>query len=208
VVAAGVTVGAAVLVATGYAAVNPLANGAPTTPAVTVSAPAGTALWNGMVLPAGPEGPTDPGGDVASGFARTELGAAMAAAHLSVRIDPYAGPASFTPTITGQTYGGDPAVLLAATQARYDTAAARAGVTDGGPIPTSTGQIVGWRIDGWGPDAPATVHLRVTGPDGVDTDYGIAVVWVHGDYALVDPTRADTFTTTPAADPSSYRSFR
>ena len=131
----------------------------------------------------------------------------MAAAHLSVRIDAYAGPASFDPTITTQTFGGDPAALLGATQARYDTAAARAGITDGGPIPTSTGQILGWSTDGWAPDYPTTVHLLVTSPDGTDTDYAIGVVWVDGDYQLIDPTRADTFTTSPAADAGTYRRF-
>jgi hypothetical protein len=181
----------------GYAAVTTLG----AAPAPTTSATA-TAAWNGMALPAGPDGPTDPAGDVATGFARTELGAAMAAAHLSVRIDPYAGPASFEPTITTQTLGGDPGALLAATRDRYTSLG---GV--GGPIPTTTGQITGWRIDGWTPDAPTTVHLRVAGPSGTATDYGIAVVWVDGDYALVDPTRADTFTTRPADDPTSYRSF-
>ena len=187
----------ALLTVGGYAAVSTLG----ADPAPTAAATA-TAAWNGMALPAGPDGPTDPGGDVATGFARTELGAAMAAAHLSVRIDPYAGPASFEPTITTQTHGGDPGALLAATRDRYTALGG-----DGGPIPTTTGQITGWRIDGWTPDTPTTVHLRVAGPAGAATDYGIAVVWVDGDYALVDPTRADTFTTRPADDPTSYRSF-
>ena len=191
----------ALLTVGGYAAVSTLA--ADTDPAPTAAAAStSTVSWNGMALPAGPDGPTDPGGDVATGFARTELGAAMAAAHLSVRIDPYAGPASFEPTITTQTHGGDPGALLAATHDRYTALGG-----DGGPIPTTTGQITGWRIDGWTPDTPTTVHLRVTGPAGAATDYGIAVVWVDGDYALVDPTRADTFTTRPADDPTSYRSF-
>jgi hypothetical protein len=126
----------------------------------------------------------------------------MAAAHLSVRIDPYAGPQSFTPTILTQTPGGDPAALLGATQARYTAAGG-----DGGPIPTSTGQIAGWRAQDWTPDAPTTIHLRVTSPDGTATDYGITVVWVDGDYHLLDPTRDDTFTTTPAQPAENYRSF-
>jgi hypothetical protein len=189
----------ALLTAGGYAAVSALG----ADPAPTVAAAATTTVaWNGMALPAGPDGPTDPAADVASGFARTELGAAMAAAHLSVRIDPYAGPASFEPTITTQTHGGDPAALLAATRDRYTELGG-----DGGPIPTTTGQITGWRIDGFTPDAPTTVHLRVADPGGSATDYGIAVVWVDSDYALVDPTRADTFTTRPADDPETYRSF-
>jgi hypothetical protein len=188
----------------GAAAVSTLADDPAAASATT---PSQVALWNGMALPAGPHGPTDPAGDIATGFGHSELGAAMAAAHLSVRIDPYAGPASFTPTITGQTYGGDPAALLDATRARYDQIAAAAGITDGGPIPTSTGQITGWSTEDWTPAAPSTVHLRVVGVDGIATDYGITVVWADGDYRLLDPTRADTFTTRPADDPSSYRSF-
>ena len=195
----GAAAAVALLTAGGYAAVSALgADPAPTAAAAATS----TVAWNGMALPAGPDGPTDPAADVASGFARTELGAAMAAAHLSVRIDPYAGPASFEPTITTQTHGGDPAALLAATRDRYTELGG-----DGGPIPTTTGQITGWRIDGFTPDAPTTVHLRVADPGGSATDYGIAVVWVDSDYALVDPTRADTFTTRPADDPETYRSF-
>jgi hypothetical protein len=155
-----------------------------------------------MVLPAGPDGPADPAADVARGFTRSELGAAMAAAHLGVRIDAYAGPASFEPTITTQTWGGDPAALLQATRDRYDRAGG-----DGGPIPTSAGQFTGWRIHGWTPDAPVTVQLRVIGPQGAATEFGIDVVWVDGDYALVDPTRTDTFTTRPADPADDYRSF-
>jgi hypothetical protein len=203
--AVGVLVAAAAVVLLtfgGWVVVSTL--GPDPAPAASVTS---TVPWNGMSLPTGPDGPDDPGGPVAAGFAHTELGAAMAAAHLSVRIDPYAGPASFEPTITTQTFGGDPAALLEATQDRYDTAAARAGITDGGPIPTSTGQILGWSTDGWAPDYPTTVHLLVTSPDGTDTDYGIGVVWVDGDYQLLDPTRDDTFTTSPAADADTYRRF-
>ena len=81
----------------GYTAVTTLGDDLAPTAAVSATVP-----WNGMSLPTGPDGPADPAGDVASGFAHTEAGAAMAAAHLSVRIDAYAGPASFEPTITDQ----------------------------------------------------------------------------------------------------------
>ena len=204
--AVGVLVAAAAVVLLtlgGYTAVTTLG----TEPAQTASVSA-TVPWNGMSLPTGPDGPADPAGPVAAGFAHTELGAAMAAAHLSVRIDPYAGPASFEPTITTQTFGGDPAALLGATQDRYDTAAARAGVTYWlGRSPPPPARSSAGTSTGWAPDAPTTVHLLVTGPDGTDTDYGIGVVWVDGDYRLLDPTRDDTFTTTPAADPETYRRF-
>jgi hypothetical protein len=186
----------------GYATVNQARESQIVTAAASASVP-----WNGMSLPTGPDGPEDPAGPVAEGFAHTELGAAMAAAHLSVRIDPYAGPASFAPTISERTFGGDSTALLAATQDRYEAAAARANLKDDGPIPTSTGQIGGWRIDQWSPDSPATVHLLVTAPDGDLLDYKVDVVWVDGDYLLIDPTRADQLVVTPDPDPSTYRSF-
>ena len=206
-VAGGAALAIAALITGGYATANSFLAPAPSPAATDAPAPA-AARWNGMTLPAGPDGPDDPAGPVAAGFAHTELGAAMAAAHLSVRIDPYAGPASFGPTITRQTIGGDAAALLAATSARYEEVAARSEVADGGPIPTATGQIVGWRTDGWAPDTQTTVHLLVIGDGGEGTDYAIAVAWADGDYALIDPTRPGTFTTGAAGDPTSYRSFR
>ncbi len=196
------TVALLLMAGVGYAAVSQAREGQ-----VVTAAPSVTVPWNGMSLPTGPDGPEDPAGSVAEGFAHTELGAAMAAAHLSVRIDPYAGPASFVPTITEQTFGGDSTALLDATQDRYEAAAARANLKDDGPIPTSTGQIGGWRIDQWSPDSPATVHLLVTAPDGDLLDYKVDVVWVDGDYLLIDPTRADQLVVTPDPDPSTYRSF-
>jgi hypothetical protein len=163
--------------------------------------------WQGTWLPTGPDGPSDPSAATVSGFGHSDRGAAMAAAHLAVRIDPYAGPSAFAPTITTQTYGGDPDGLLASTEAAYRRAAAEADVPDGAPVPTAPGRILGWRTDGWRPDGPVTVHLLVATPSAEHVDFAIAVTWVDGDYRLVDPTRDDTFVTSPAADPSRYTSF-
>lgn len=175
--------------------------------APTAATSSALVAWQGTWLPTGPDGPRDPGAPAVAGFSRTPLGAAMAAAHLSVRIDPYAGPASFAPTITGHTYGGDPADLLERTQAAYDDRAGNAGVSGGGPIPTSTGRIVGWRAQEWVADGPVTVHLLVVTTAGHRVDYAIQVTWVEGDYRLVDPTSAGTFVTTSNPDPRTYTRF-
>lgn len=196
--AAAAAAAAGVLALGGYAA-------AATWPSPATPSAVRTADWNGMQLPAGPDGPADPSAAVASGFARTELGAAAAAAHLSVRIDPRAGPASFAPTIAGQTVGGDPDALLAATRTAYDDLAAAAGVADGAPVPGARPVIAGWRTSGWNGDG-GTVHLRVLPPGGGPaSDYAIDVVWAQGDWALLDP--ADRFSTAPADPPDDYRSF-
>ncbi|MGB8021302.1 MAG: hypothetical protein WCF04_08750, partial [Candidatus Nanopelagicales bacterium] len=163
--------------------------------------------WQGTWLPTGPDGPSDPAAPSASGFSHTELGAAMAAAHLGVRIDAYAGPSAYRPTITRQTYGGDPSELLARTEAAYRQAAAASGVPKGEPIPTSPGRIIGWRTDAYDTDRPVTVHLLVSTPSGGQLDFAIEVTWVDGDYRLVDPTREETFVTTADPDPRTYSSF-
>lgn len=170
----------------------------PTAPATTATA------WNGMTLPVSTSDGPSTFGATASGFAHTELGAALAATNLSVRIDPYAGSDSFDPTISKQTFGGDPEALLQATNKRYQDQATKAGVSDGDPIPTSTGAIVGYRIDDYSADGPTTVHLLVTAPDGQQLDFAIDVIWSDGDYRLVDPTRSTTFVRTSAEDSSSY----
>jgi hypothetical protein len=201
---AGIGVAAVVLVGAGTAVAagrddSPPARVAPSTSAAVA--------WHGTWLPASPDGPADPAAPIVTGFAHTPTGAALAAAHLSVRIDPYAGPASFTATIRDQTYGGDPGALLASTRAAYQKAAHAAGVDDGAPVPSPVGRITGWAAPGWTPDGPVTVHLRVSAPDGGLLDYAIAVAWVNGDYRLVDPTSAGTFVTTTAPDADGYTPF-
>lgn len=174
-------------------------------PAPTATTP--VVAWQGTWLPTGPDGPSDPAAPNASGFSHTELGAAMAAAHLGVRIDAYAGPSAFRPTITRQTYGGDPAKLLARTEAAYRRAAAASGVSTGEPIPTSPGRIIGWRTNAWHPDGPVTIHLLVSTASGGQLDFAIEVTWVDGDYRLVDPTREETFVTSADPDPRTYTPF-
>lgn len=194
-VAALVLVGAVLVGVLGW---NPLPGWAPSATAMTATA------WNGMTLPvSSSDGPTT-FGDTASGFAHTQVGAALAAANLSVRIDPYAGPESFSPTITEQTFGGDPQALLKATNRRYQQQAIKAGISDGSPIPTSTGTILGYRIADYSADGPTTVHLLVSAPDGQQLDFGIDVIWSQGDYRLVDPSRSTTFVRSTTQDSSGY----
>ena len=149
-------------------------------------------LWErtGVMLPvSSADGPTTLG-DAASGFARTSLGAALAAAHLSVRIDPAAGPGVYRPTIENQMAGGTGRVL-AAVDAQYLSEAAASSVADGAPLPVQAATIDAYRVDEYN-SSSATVHLLVTPPAGGSTDFAVAVVW--------DEARGDWILQAPAAD--------
>jgi hypothetical protein len=147
-----------------------------------------------MVLPVSPTDGPQRLSDVAAGFARTELGAALAAAHLSVRVDPAAGAEVFRPTIE-QQMTGDTARVLAAVEAAAATPATST------PATSTPASITGYRVDAFTPDA-ATVHLRVVSPGGAATDFAVPVVWdaEAADWLLVAPApQADALFATSAA---------
>jgi hypothetical protein len=198
-VLAALVVSAAQLLAPATPQPAPAAPTAATQPADVPATPDVTAwTWprTGMTLPVSPTDGPQRLSDVAAGFARTELGAALAAAHLSVRVDPAAGADVFGPTID-QQMTGDTARVLAAVEAAATSPTAATGTTPS----TAPAAITGYRVDAFTPDA-ATVHLRVVSAGGAATDFAVPVVWdgERGDWLLVAPgPQADAlFATAPA----------
>lgn len=131
-------------------------------------------------------GPTVVNDTTVSGFAHTQTGAALAAAHLAARTDPHTGPAVFGPIITNQATGPT-ADVLATRQNEYAAMAKVAKVTPPAPIIEPTNAFVGYRIDQWTADGPVVVRLLMQSPAG---NYGEAtptVVWdsTANDYKLV-----------------------
>lgn len=129
----------------------------------------------------------------ASGFAQSELGAAMAALHLAVRTDPATSPAVFGPAITEQTTG-DSAAFLATRTSQYEALSQAAGVPSGQPVTAPTGSMIGWKIAGWAPDQQNTVHLLVQIPNsGKYVDIAVNVMWdtAADDYTLVATSSGD-----------------
>lgn len=157
--------------------------------------------WRGATLPASDaDGPRDLTDTHAAGFARTPLGAALAAVHLSVRIDPHAGPDTFEPTIRQQV-SGNTQQLLASVQRTYIALAQQAGVTDGAPIIAATGAITGWRIDDdTSGSRPVVVDLRVDVPGGTAVNFAVTVTWDPrtNDWTLESPHGAEAFAMTDA----------
>lgn len=163
--------------------------------------------WQGMRLPRDQDaGPSSISGGLATGFARTAKGAALAAANLSVRIDAHAGPDCFLPTIRRQVDGSGEA-LEQATLAAYRQASTAAGRPAQGPIPTAANRIAGWQIAEFDRSGPVLVDLLVETPADRAIRFGIRVVWRSGSWKLTDPLKDPrTFVSSPTKR-SGYESF-
>ena len=204
---------AAVILGGGVAFALPSRTPAPPGPAATATAgPAGTAgagragqpqvprvslasvRWSdfyGVELPVSAQaGPRELSGGRAAGFARTPLGALLAAVNIAVRANAQWGPRIFTPVIRGQVTGPDAAALLAGCQAAYDQAAQAAGVTGGQPLGTVQVTEQAFRWVTWTP-AAAIIELVSAGPGPQGTTVRastqVQAVWAGGDWKVIAP---------------------
>jgi hypothetical protein len=170
--------------------------------AVTMVAFMGTALPTHSV-----HGPFDVDEFCAAQFARTELGAAMAATHIAVRTAPAVGPRVFAPTISEQTRG-DSDRLLALRHGQYEQLAIAHKVAFGEPVPQPGGLIVAWSIDGFDPTGIVTVALLARTESGDEVGVSVDVVWDLGAadwHVVVNPT--GSFTSGPVSDVTGYTFF-
>jgi hypothetical protein len=155
-------------------------------------------------------GPRDSAGGRARGFARTPLGAVLAAVHISVRLCPQAGPAVFEPTLIGQVVGADKDGLAAQLAEDYQAARAQLGLPYGAPAGRLYSTTTGYQVEMQGADA-ATVLLLIEGPGqdgGVLVALATHVQWTGSDWVLEAPTRGDWSTVASVVtDPSGYRRF-
>lgn len=140
------------------------------------------------------------------GFAQTELGAALAAVHISTHIDPYTGPDTFVPTINEQIVG-DTAALTARYQAFYDQEATPAQKKNSEPLQATTGQFVGWNIPNF--DATGTTDVQIlVRAEGNDYAFVVPVSWHEGDWKAkpdIDAQGAHFQSTT--ADTDTFQPF-
>ena len=165
------------------------------TPAAKALADADDLRWvtvAGAVVPvsaaAGPRQTTTDGR--ARGFARSPLGAVLAAAHISVRLCPQAGPAVFGATLRDQVTGAHTAALARQLDDDYEQARAQLGVPYGEPAGQLYSTTRGYRLDALAGDT-ATVRLLLQGPSGRTGSVLVALTvhlqWVVTDWALVAP---------------------
>lgn len=153
-----------------------------------------TVIFNGATLPVSKtSGPRVMKAGLASGFAETPLGAALAAVHIGYRLDPSVGAAVYTPTAQQQTIG-DNAALIKELQSTPTT-------PDSGP----DAEYVGYRIDDYSTTEVVSVHEEARQP-GTDQrfDVPINVQWTGADWKVVLPLPNSTKS---VADSSVFTSF-
>lgn len=155
--------------------------------------------------------------EVALGFTRTRLGAALAAVHLFVRLTPDVGPGVYRPAIVFQVVGDGKEPMQKLISQQYDERSEAAGITDGGPLRDtgSNAVYIGYNIETF-TQRTARVHLLAVSADG-DPSSGQDVVldlrWAEDlpwgpDWVLVAPadgTWSATFG--PQLGAQSYVSF-
>lgn len=155
-------------------------------------------------------GPADTAGGRARGFARTPLGAVLAAVHISVRLSPQVGPAVFEPTLREQVVGTGAAALGDQLEDDYQQARAQLGLAYGQPAGQLYSTTRGYRVDAAADTA--TVRLLIEGPGASGGSVLVALVttlqWVGEDWALVAPPGGDwTANASVVTDTAGYTKF-
>jgi hypothetical protein len=202
---AGLTAAAAVLATINLTRAEPArqvtvpAVGASAAPSPdAASASPGAARWqefHGVRLATSPtDGPHHRSGGLASGFARTQTGALLAALHIAVRANAQWGPAVFEPTINRQVIGTDRPSLLDSVRDLYEDSRAEAGLPPGSSLGEAYVVYEGYRWQDYTPTA-ATVDIVAAAPDPaggtVRASTRISVRWQDGDWRVVAPLGGD-----------------
>jgi len=149
--------------------------------------------WRGIALPSSTvAGPFAVTGDVVQGFSDDDLGAAIAAAQLSVRLDPAAGPTTTAATLAVSVVGATDRMARAIAE-QYAASAAAEGVTDGGPLATDPGSIEGYNV-ARPAEGRALVHLLVAAPGGARSDFAIPLRRTDGGWSVEAASEGPFFT--------------
>ncbi|MFI5845599.1 hypothetical protein ACIA8K_38435 [Catenuloplanes sp. NPDC051500] len=134
-------------------------------------------------------GPADVSAGRARGFAFSKLGAVLAAAHVTLRLSPQAGPRVFEPTVRDQVVGADAATLARNLGEEYEQARSRLGLPYGEPAGTLYAVARGYQVTLSGIDAE--VRLLIEGPgtwQPVLIELTVRTRWIGGDWRIVAPS--------------------
>jgi hypothetical protein len=149
----------------------------------------------------------------ASGFTRSELGAALAAVNVLVRSSAGAGPNIYEPTITQQVTGANVAAMKLLADEQYERLRAGSAVPEGAPI-LGDAEVRGFRILAFGNAQPtARVGVVFASPDlrarGLLVQSVVQLQWSYDDWRVVAPPRGDwgAVTTTVSTEPAGMLTY-
>lgn len=143
----------------------------------------------------------------ARGFAHTELGAALAAIHLTTRTDRAVGPAVFGPTIQEQVVGPDAPRFAQTVADDYEKERQRRALPAGTPFNPER-ELSGYRVEQYSPEV-ARVVVYQAGQEGsapLIFAFRFELRWVGDDWKLVAPaggTLATALTRSSSIPPGS-----
>lgn len=157
--------------------------------------PASDLTWvdrQGTPLPVSASaGPTGQDGPLDIGYADTDLGAVLAAVHISYAAGPSAGSATFRPALEEQVTGPARQALSVAVEKDYAEARVAAGLRDGQPLPPGDATLLGYRVEKL-PQSNRHVQLVLTATDadGASQTFSVDVVMTRqdGDWRLLAPS--------------------
>jgi len=125
----------------------------------------------------------------AGGFARTQMGAALAAIHLGSRIDYTIGSTTFEPTIREQVIGPNAELLLEKTSEAYEQARPDQHKLPGEALQPGPFHLAGYKVEKHNPD-DATVSVFLTDNSKINS-VRFDLHWVDDDWHLVAPPGGD-----------------
>jgi hypothetical protein len=151
-----------------------------------------TPLVGSLTLPVSTiAGPHQTAAGLASGFAHSQLGAVLAAAHIVFRTSPEVGSAIFLPTFGAEVIGPGAAALKNNVLQSYQQMRAQNYVPDGSPTAQTTSFLLqGFNLNSYSTNAAVVQLLALaTDADGNASYYAytVSLTWSGTDWQLVAP---------------------
>ncbi|MGQ7298043.1 hypothetical protein [Quadrisphaera sp. KR29] len=145
----------------------------------------------GTPLPASATaGPTRQEGPLDVGYTDDDLGAVLAAVHISYAAGPSAGSATFRPALQTQVTGPAQQALSIAVEKDYAEARVAAGLRDGQALPAGDATLLGYRVEQL-PQGNRHVQLVLTSSaaDGARQVFSVDAImtWQDDDWRLLAP---------------------
>jgi hypothetical protein len=126
-----------------------------------------------------------------AGFERSPLGAALAAIHISHRLDASTGPGVFEPTIREQVVGPDADKLRETVSATYDNGRRKQGKAPGEALDPGSARLVAYKVESYQPDVATVTVISAFDDPPPYFAFRFEVRWVEGDWRLVAPPNGE-----------------